>query len=284
MENVVNDNVDKKDVKDVKDEDALSVQSYETDDINGWKKEEEVILKEWADNAICYNWMHNKEYEQYNSTYAWFTIPVIIISTITGTANFAVEKIPVDYQSYALMAVGTFNIIAGIVSTIAQFLKVAEIREGHRAASISWDKFYRSIKVELAKSPYDRRPAAEMVKYCKEEFNRLIETSPKISSKYIEKFNKVFQHETNIAKPEICGDIQEIHIFDRGSLKKVHIDKSDVKIDQDIQKEINTVRDNYLKVHGRFPTMSEIMETMTNQVRKRKDSSDSIININIDGT
>ena len=60
----------------------------------------------------------------------WFTIPVIIMST-TGTANFAQERLPEDYRSYAAMGIGAVNIFAGILTTIAQFLKIGELNEAH---------------------------------------------------------------------------------------------------------------------------------------------------------
>ena len=50
------------------------------------------------------------------------------------------------------MMIGAFNIFAGIMSIIQQFLKVVRLNEGHRASAIAWDKFYRNIKVELLKT------------------------------------------------------------------------------------------------------------------------------------
>jgi Na+-transporting NADH:ubiquinone oxidoreductase subunit NqrD len=67
-----------------------------------------------------------------------FTIPVIIISTITGTANFA-QGMFGNFQTLASVIIGSMNIIAGIVTTIYQFLKVAELNEGHKAAALGWE-------------------------------------------------------------------------------------------------------------------------------------------------
>ena len=49
-----------------------------------WKAEEEIIIQQWADKAQCYQWMHARCREIYQPKNAWYTIPVIIISTITG--------------------------------------------------------------------------------------------------------------------------------------------------------------------------------------------------------
>ena len=93
------------------------------DDRQFWKEEEEKILEEWADKAQCFEWMHHKTHNIYKRKNGYYTIPIIIISTITGTANFAQERIPEDYISLYVMVIGTFNIFAGILTTIINILK-----------------------------------------------------------------------------------------------------------------------------------------------------------------
>lgn len=172
-----------------------------------WTPEHEGILIEWADKAMCYRWLHSKSYNLYARLNAWYTIPVIIISTITGTANFAQERVPVEYQNYFAMVVGTFSIAAGIITTIQQFLKITQLNEAHRVSSIAWDKFYRNIKIELAKHPMERMDVRQMIKMSKEEYDRLMETSPNIPEKIVGEFKTNFnKHSTfeKIVKPEIC--------------------------------------------------------------------------------
>ena len=115
-----------------------------------WTPDHETILVEWADKAMCYRWLHTRANAMYNTLNAFYTVPVIIISTLTGTANFAQDRVPLNYQGYFVMVVGAFNILAGIISTIQQFLKITQLNESHRVSSIAWDKFYRNIKIELA--------------------------------------------------------------------------------------------------------------------------------------
>jgi len=172
-----------------------------------WTPEHENILIEWADKAMCYRWLHSKANIMYSTLNTWYTIPVIIISTLTGTANFAQERVPLEYQSFFVMIVGGFNILAGIITTIQQFLKITQLNEAHRVSSISWDKFYRNIKIELAKHPSERIDPKQMLKMSKEEFDRLNETSPNIPEKIVNQFKISFLNQTtfeNIIKPEIC--------------------------------------------------------------------------------
>ena len=157
-----------------------------------WTEEHEKILVEWADKAMCYRWLHARANSMYGSLNAWYTIPVIVISTLTGTANFAQERVPIAYQNYYVMIVGGFNILAGIITTIQQFLKITQLNESHRVSSISWDKFYRNVKTEIAKHPQERMDVIQMVKMAKEEFDRLMETSPTIPDKIIAEFKVSF--------------------------------------------------------------------------------------------
>jgi hypothetical protein len=190
--------------------DNISEQSNEldiNDNIIDWTPEHENILIEWADKAMCYRWLHSKANIMYSTLNAWYTIPVIIISTLTGTANFAQERVPFEYQSFFVMIVGGFNILAGIITTIQQFLKITQLNEAHRVSSIAWDKFYRNIKIELAKHPSERIDPKQMLKMSKEEFDRLNETSPTIPEKIVTQFKVNFlEQETfdKIIKPEIC--------------------------------------------------------------------------------
>jgi hypothetical protein len=172
-----------------------------------WTQEHEQILIEWADKAMCYRWLHSKSNGLYSSLNAWYTIPVIVISTLTGTANFAQNRVPIEYQNYFAMVVGGFNILGGIISTIQQFLKITQLNESHRVSSIAWDKFYRNVKIELAKHPSERIQPGQMLKMSKEEFDRLMETSPNIPDKIIQVFKTSFKHSDafdKIVKPEIC--------------------------------------------------------------------------------
>ena len=91
-----------------------------------WKGEHEKILVEWADKAMCYRWLHARSHQAYSKTNAWYTIPVIIMSTLTGTANFAQEKFPDNIKEYASMIIGGVNITAGIITTVQQFLKIRD--------------------------------------------------------------------------------------------------------------------------------------------------------------
>ena len=251
-----------------------------------WKSEHEVILVEWADKAMCYRWLHGKSHQAYSKTNAWYTIPVIIMSTLTGTANFAQDRFSEDIKPYAQMGIGAVNIFAGILTTIAQFLKVGELNEAHRVSSISWDKFYRNIKVELAKSRTERTPVSHMLKMCKEEFDRLMETSPTINENIIKLFNETFplkkpvinEEDDNIDKPdikrpEICDELvstAEIVFVaveaDDKEAKMVELVRKKNKILENYEKEVRTWINKFEDMHNRKPLESEMMDNLQDKM------------------
>lgn len=251
-----------------------------------WKSEHENILIEWADKAMCYRWLHARSHQKYASVNTWFTIPVIIMSTLTGTANFAQDKIEEKYRPYAQMAIGTVNIFAGILTTIQQFLKIAELNEAHRVSSISWDKFYRNIKIELAKSREERMSVGHMLKQSKEEFDRLMETSPTINENIIILFNDKFPRKTfkpedaslvngqqyDIIRPEICDSLvstAEILIAEEESREPSFVELTKIQYKHDMEKYEKHIIDfikSFSKRKHRRPLVSEIIDNNNDKI------------------
>lgn len=256
-----------------------------------WSDEHENILVDWADQAMCYKWMHGRARVKYNRVNTWFTIPVIIMSTLTGTANFAIDKIPEQYRQLFQISVGSVNILAGIITTVQQFLKITELNEAHRACTISWDKFYRNVKVELTKNRNERMNPYQMIKSCKEEFDRLIETSPTIPLKIVQDFKRTFsggrvknlENMTPqqrayqlIKKPAICDNLQStsLSVFKEDVNKKIltkntkHlvIKANQERQDQKTIDQINSIIDDFKKEYKRRPSIEEINDNLDGQV------------------
>lgn len=250
-----------------------------TDPPSKWEHEEEQLLKEWAEKAMCFKWLHTKANKKYSKINMKVTIPVIILSTLTGTANFAQERIPKDQQSLYVMIVGSFNIIAGVITTIAQYFKISEINEGHRIAALSWDKFSRNIRIQLTKRPKNRDNSNSLMRYAKDEFDRLMEVSPDIPDEIIEQFKKTFipnndpmkilhseysnmsdipkekviellkmkSINTKFNKPELCDNLSEISIYQGNENENEEEDNIKDKFKQ-----------QFKESRGRSPTKEEI--------------------------
>ena len=178
-----------------------------------WHPQQEKILKAWGEAAACYRYMHYQAYCSYKSQSMKFTIPLIIVSTVTGTANFAQETFPPSIQPFVPSAIGGLNLITAIATTIMQFLKINELMEGHRVASIQYGKISRTIRLELTLPLIERtQNGTNMIENMRAEYDRLIEQSPNVPKKILDNFEKEFPDEQDFFKPEIMH-IQPISPF-----------------------------------------------------------------------
>jgi hypothetical protein len=182
-----------------------------------WKKTDENLLEEWADHGKSFRWMHEQSRVKFWKRNIQFQVPVIILSTLTGAANFAQERVPSEYQGYYAIIVGFFNIIAGIIATIQTFLKVSESLEGHRVASVAWGKYYHNVKTELQKEPEDREDVVDFMKYAKMEYEKLVEQSPPIPPEIVNRLKEnVGKSEIHVHLPPNAGVFERIEIGKQG--------------------------------------------------------------------
>jgi len=202
-----------------KDKDKTSKEQKELH--SKWTKEQEELLAEWSEKASCYRWLHGRAEKKFRCRNYTFTIPVIIMSTLTGTANFGMDTfVPEEHKKLAMASVGSVNIIAGIISTLQNFLRYAELTESHRSVGVSWSKLGRDIAVELALDPPRRKPAGDFLNVCRAEYDRLIEQSPLIDDSILKQFHDTF-HDTDINKPEMCNGLDKCDIYKPSKEEKV---------------------------------------------------------------
>ena len=184
----------------------------EEDPDKTWHSQQEAILKRWSEIGSSYRYMHDRAFSKYSRQNFRFALPVIIISTITGTANFAQGSFPEAWRDFVPLFIGFLNLSAGLITTIAQFLRVSELLEGHRAASIAYSKFSRNISVELSLPREDRSTGGtEFVNTCRNELDRLIEQSPNIPIEIVNEFGMKFK-DTTFMKPEILN-ITDVEVY-----------------------------------------------------------------------
>ena len=268
--------------EDLKNEESDSNLEYENME---WKQYHENILVDWGDKALCYRWLHSKSSSKYIKLRNLYTIPVIILSTLTGTANFALERVPEQYQGYCQIVIGSLNILAGIITTVSQFLKINELSEAHRVSSISWDKFYRNIRVELVKSPEDRINVGYLIKSCKDEYDRLMETCPNIDTNIIVEFNKTFNVKSKIydekkkealkslSKPEILNSLEStkniVYKVDKKSNDNLMNIIKDKKKELEKEELVNNFIETFEKEFSRKPSIIEIYDNLDNKISQQ---------------
>jgi hypothetical protein len=185
--------------------------------MNGWSKEQDALMADWSDIAGCYRWLHDKAEKQYTSKNMRMTIPVIILSTLTGTASVGISSLAngdEQIQKYMNFGIGGVSLIAAILTTLNNFLRYAQLGESNRVAGVSWGKFQRLIAVELALNPNERMDSLDFLKICRAELDRLIEQSPAIPDDIIAAFETEFKDNKKLRRPDICHGLDHTRVFD----------------------------------------------------------------------
>ena len=202
-------------------------------ELSVWTSEAEELLASWAEKAGCYRWLNDRAEKKYRRRYYLFSIPVIVLSTLTGTANFGMDSyISEENRNGAKAVVGGFNLFAGLLSTLQTFLKVVEQMENHRQSGVAWSKLGRNIQTELALDHNRRSPCHDFLTICRAEYDRLIEQSPLIPDDIVQEFKKKFADKyKHIAHPTICNGLEECIIFKKEDIlpHQIESDLSDLE-------------------------------------------------------
>jgi len=173
-----------------------------------WSEQEEYLLMLWSDRALCYKLMTERASRKYSNENLYFSIPIICLSTLCGSANLAIQSyVPPSAQSMASMIIGCINLIAGIISTLQSFFRSAEKSAEHRNASVSWGKLHRLIFTELSLERSKRKPVKEFVRQAKNEYDRILDQSPPVPSPVLHQFVEDIKSHPKLMLPEECGNL-----------------------------------------------------------------------------
>jgi hypothetical protein len=113
------------------------------------------------------------------------------------------------------IALGIGSLFVGVINTIGSYFQWSKRAEGHRIAAIQYSKLYRFLNVEMSLPRQERMTPKELLKWTKDQYDRLQEISPIIPRDLIEKFKKDFDKPeyANISKPEEANGLEHIVIY-----------------------------------------------------------------------
>lgn len=152
-----------------------------------WHDSNEVFFKQLGDESQLQAICHMNSHEYYSNRSRHYQLPIIILSVICGSGNFVSTSFP-DNQDTIILGVGVLSIITSIVSSVAQYLKLAEKSEAHRIASVSWEKFYNNIRFQLSRRREEREDIQNYILSTTSEYQRLQEISPLLPKEIVSKF------------------------------------------------------------------------------------------------
>lgn len=203
-----------------------------------YSDELENLIKEEAETSYSYYLLHNLSFIYFNNLNNWINIPVMILSTITGSASVGSASLFGDSNT-ASVVIGLIIICLNSLNGINTYFKFAQLAEAHKIASISFIKISRFLELELSLPRKERQDPNIILKVLKSEMDRLLETSPIIPPNIIKEYNIKYESEKGkgIKQPAIVN-----------GLKSVIINKTIIETPKNDIKLIPIINDNKIKV------------------------------------
>jgi len=147
-----------------------------------WDESHEQLCSAIAEESQINSYLHRKAFEHFERKNMLFQMPIIILSVLSGSANFISSSFP-EVQKHIVIGVGGLSIGISIISSIAQFLKLGESAEAHRISYTAWEKLYSRLNIQLRMKRNDRAEPVEFITGLETEYLRLLEMSPDLPIK-----------------------------------------------------------------------------------------------------
>tara|TARA_B100000242_G_C43035774_1_gene482893 strand:- start:50 stop:1426 length:1377 start_codon:yes stop_codon:yes gene_type:complete len=142
-----------------------------------WDDDFEKICANLIDESQINTVLHQKSHRYYTKWSRRFQIPIIVLSAFAGSGNFVSSTFE-EYERHIIIGIGAISILTSILSSIAQYLQLAELKEGHRISSFHWENFFNELKVQLMLKRKSRKELPEFYNQLLIEYRRLKEISP----------------------------------------------------------------------------------------------------------
>ena len=178
-----------------------------------WNERLEEYFCSTGERAECLSWLHKRGEEIYSQRRTWIDLPVIIISSATGFLSVGSSTMFEGYESLATTLLGVASLFVGILNTTGAYFGWAKRAEGHRISSIHYAKLYRFLKIEMSLPREERMSATDLLKYTKDQYDRLQEISPLLPPQVIDDFRHRFEKYKDIAKPEEANGLESVVVF-----------------------------------------------------------------------
>jgi hypothetical protein len=178
-----------------------------------WSSQLEDIIAKEGERCSGLAWLHTRS-EIETSTYnTYVQVPVIILSTLAGTASVGSATLFGSSTSASGIAIGLVSIGVGILNTLGGFFAFAKRSESHRIAHLNYSKLASKIAIELSLPRRERMKAETFLIYLRETMERLAETTPNCPTNIIQEFNDKYKNEKEIALPIEVNGIHKIEIY-----------------------------------------------------------------------
>lgn len=187
----------------------------ELDDRNiHWSNQLEDLIAQEGEKCRGLSWIHQHAEQSLSKKNTSIQIPVIILSTLCGTASVGSSSLFGQSEAgVSNIVIGFVSIAVGVLNTLGNYFAYARKAEAHRIAYLHYSKLFSWVNVELSLPRNERMPPAEMLKQIRDEMERLAETTPSPPEFILSQFNSKFKSYTDVARPAETNGLQKIVVF-----------------------------------------------------------------------
>ena len=184
-----------------------------------WSSALELLVAQEGERCRGYAYINQKAESYYALRANWMAIPVIILSTLAGTASVGSSSLFDGETKIASVAIGLVNILCGILQTISSYYSFARKSESHRIAYLQYSKLFSIVRVEMSLPRNERQEAEVLLKQIRDGMERLAETTPSPPQIILDEFNQHFKDEDkSIARPTETNGLAKITILRQTSI------------------------------------------------------------------
>jgi hypothetical protein len=169
-----------------------------------------------GEKAHCLSWLHTKAEALYSHRRSYIDLPVIVLSGVTGFCSVGSSTMFQGNMQLASILLGVSSLCVSILNTVSSYYQWSKKAEGHRISALHYGKLYRFICVEMGLPRAERIRTSDLLKFVKDSYDRLAETSPQVPPEAIVEFRQRFSGPKydDISKPEVSNGLEKISVFE----------------------------------------------------------------------
>ena len=236
-----------------------------------WSDALETLIASEAEKARVLAWINRKCEQYYGIRNNLISIPVIVLSTLAGTASVGSSSLFPGETQLGSVVIGLVSIGVGILNTIGSYFSFGKKSENHRIAYLHYNKIFSAIAIELSLPREERLPPDQILKQMRESMERLAETTPTPPQSILDLFNRHFKNEDKgITRPAEVNGLQKVQIYRAISPKNIT-----VKVDEERPSdtgEQRSVRERRARTTGSEDTSDVSGQEARNEARQRRPS------------
>lgn len=179
-----------------------------------WSEPLELLIAQEGEKCRGLAWIHQRAETFYSIRNNWIAIPVIILSTLSGTASVGSSSLFQGETQISSIVIGLVSIGVGILNTISSYFAFSRKAEAHRIAHLNYNKLFQTISVEMSLPRSERAEPEHLLAQIRTTMERLAETTPTPPDVILSAFNLRFKDEDKtIARPTETNGLHKIKVY-----------------------------------------------------------------------